>query len=110
MGLKIIRFPFVAISIALAINKRVEIGVIYNPVLDLLYSAVRGKGAFKNGRPIKCSGQTGNLKSNANSNCMTFSLELALSQVAGEYGSSREPHIITAKCQNLRVIIEKVHR
>ena len=53
------RFPFVAISIALAINKRVEIGVIYNPVLDLLYSAVRGKGAFKNGRPIKCSGQTG---------------------------------------------------
>ncbi|CAF1390979.1 unnamed protein product [Adineta steineri] len=86
-------FPFVAISIALAINKEVVIGVIYNPVLDRLYSAVRGKGAFKNGRPIKCSGQT----------------DLALSQVAGEYGSSREPDIITAKCQNLRVIIEKVH-
>ncbi len=50
-----------AISIALAINKEVVIGVIYNPVLDLLYSAVRGKGAFKNGRPIKCSGQTGDL-------------------------------------------------
>jgi fructose-1,6-bisphosphatase/inositol monophosphatase family enzyme len=49
----------IAISIALAINKQVVIGVIYNPVLDLLYSAVRGKGAFKNGRPIKCSGQTG---------------------------------------------------
>ncbi len=36
--------------------------------------------------------------------------DLALSQVAGEYGSSREPAILTAKCQNLRVIIEKVHR
>ncbi|CAF1176246.1 unnamed protein product [Adineta ricciae] len=86
-------FPFVAISIALAIKKEVVIGVIYNPVLDKLYSAVRGKGAFRNGRPIKCSGQK----------------DLALSQVAGEYGSSREPHIIDAKCQNMRVIIEKVH-
>jgi len=56
------RFPFVAISIALAINKQVIIGIIYNPILDLLYSAIRGKGAFKNGRPIKCSGQTGYLK------------------------------------------------
>ncbi|CAF3892682.1 unnamed protein product, partial [Rotaria sp. Silwood1] len=52
-------FPFVAISIALAINKQVVIGVIYNPILDLLYSAVHGKGAFRNGRPIKSSGQTG---------------------------------------------------
>ena len=40
------------------------IGVIYNPVLDLLYSAVRGKGAFKNGRPIKCSGQKGDFEKN----------------------------------------------
>ncbi|CAM2727367.1 unnamed protein product [Rotaria socialis] len=86
-------FPFVAISIALAIKKQVVIGVIFNPVLDLLYSAVHGKGAFKNGRPIKCSGQT----------------ELGLSQVAGEYGSSREPDVLSAKCKNLRVIIEKVH-
>lgn len=58
-------FPFVAISIALTINKQVEIGVIYNPVLDRLYSARRGKGAFRNGRPIKCSGQTGYSKTKA---------------------------------------------
>jgi hypothetical protein len=44
-----------------------------------------------------------------NYNNISF-IDLALSQVAGEYGSSREPDIITAKCQNLRVIIEKVHR
>ncbi len=66
------RFPFVAISIALAINKQVEIGVIYNPVLDLLYSAIRGKGAFKNGRPIKCSGQTGDWKENTNEKIKLF--------------------------------------
>ena len=48
-----------AISVALAINKQVVLGVVYNPVLDLLYSAVEGKGAFRNGRPIKCSKQTG---------------------------------------------------
>jgi fructose-1,6-bisphosphatase/inositol monophosphatase family enzyme len=96
----------------LAINKEVVIGVIYNPVLDLLYSAVRGKGAFKNGRPIKCSGQTGNslLVELVSLTRLDRISDLALSQVAGEYGSSREPHIIDAKCQNMRVIIEKVHR
>ncbi|CAF1033472.1 unnamed protein product [Rotaria sordida] len=94
-------FPFVAISIALAINKQVVIGVIYNPVLDLLYTAIHGKGAYRNGRPIKSSGQTDGQTA--------YALNLALSQVAGEYGSSREPEVLTAKCQNLRVIIEKVH-
>jgi fructose-1,6-bisphosphatase/inositol monophosphatase family enzyme len=48
----------IAISVALAINKQVVIGVIYNPVLNYLYSAIHGKGAFKNGRPIKSSKQT----------------------------------------------------
>jgi len=79
-----------------------------------LYSARRGKGAFRNGRPIKCSGQTGNLQ--RKNKTIKFQLiefdhlELSLSQVAGEYGSSREPQIIDAKCQNMRTIIEKVHR
>jgi fructose-1,6-bisphosphatase/inositol monophosphatase family enzyme len=49
----------VAISVALAINQQVVLGVIYNPVLNNLYSAIQGKGAFKNGRPIQCSKQKG---------------------------------------------------
>ncbi|CAF1663789.1 unnamed protein product [Adineta ricciae] len=48
---------FIAISVALAINKQLVIDVTYNSVLEHLYSAVLGKGAFKNGRPIKCSQQ-----------------------------------------------------
>ena len=57
-----IRFPFVAISIALSINKQVIVGIFYNPILDLLYSVIQGKDAFKNGRSIKCSEQKDVLK------------------------------------------------
>ncbi|CAF1328161.1 unnamed protein product [Rotaria sordida] len=85
--------PFIAISVALAINKQVVLGVIYNPIVDDLYSAVQGKGAFKNGRPIQCSKQT----------------KLSLSQILGEYGPSRDANILEVKCKNLQVIIEKVH-
>ena len=35
-------FPYIAISVALAIDKQVVIGIVYNPVLDFLYSAVKG--------------------------------------------------------------------
>jgi fructose-1,6-bisphosphatase/inositol monophosphatase family enzyme len=78
--------------------------------MDLLYSAIRGKGAFKNGRPIRCSGQTGTTNFLCQYQINIFFIDLALSQIAGEYGSNREPDILTAKCQNLRVIVEKVHR
>lgn len=60
------RFPYVAISIALTIKKRVVLGIVYNPILEDLYTAVLGKGAFKNGQPIRCSGQTGEEKNVAN--------------------------------------------
>ncbi|CAF0736898.1 unnamed protein product [Adineta ricciae] len=86
-------FPMVAICVALAINKDVIIAVVFNPILDHLYSAVRGKGAFKNGRPIQCSKQT----------------ELGLSQVIGAYGYSRDPAVLDAKSKNQRMIIEKAH-
>lgn len=36
------------------------IGVVYNCILDEMYSAVTGCGATCNGKPIKVSGQTGN--------------------------------------------------
>ncbi|CAF0844585.1 unnamed protein product [Didymodactylos carnosus] len=86
-------FPFIAISVGLVIKKQAEIGVIYNPISENLYSAVKGKGAFKNGRPIQSSQQT----------------ELGLSQVSGEYGSSRDPQILQTKSENLRKIVERAH-
>src|SRR5690606_7580531 len=45
--------PFFSISIALADrNKRPLVGVVYNPVADEMFSAVRGEGATLNGTPI----------------------------------------------------------
>lgn len=39
-------YPLVAVSIALLINKRPVIGIVYNPVLEQLYTARAGKGAY----------------------------------------------------------------
>ncbi|XP_059200808.1 inositol monophosphatase 1-like [Centropristis striata] len=51
------RFPFVAISIAFAVNKQTEFGIVYSCVEDKLFSAQRGRGAFLNGAPLHASGQ-----------------------------------------------------
>ncbi|KAI0325422.1 hypothetical protein GY45DRAFT_248521 [Cubamyces sp. BRFM 1775] len=46
-------FPAVCVSIGLISGKRPVLGVLYNPFLDQLYSAVKGGGAFlaQGGRP-----------------------------------------------------------
>ncbi|CAL7949376.1 unnamed protein product [Xylocopa violacea] len=49
------RCPHVCISVALSINKRMEIGIVYNPLMKQFFSAKRQKGAFLNGRPIRTS-------------------------------------------------------
>jgi len=53
-------FPQVCISIALTVCKEVILGIIYNPLNSELYSAIKGKGAFLNGKPIRTSKITGN--------------------------------------------------
>ena len=42
-----------AVSVALAVNKEIVIGFIYNPVLELLYTARKGRGAFVNDAKLK---------------------------------------------------------
>lgn len=44
-----------AVSIAFAVEKQVEIGVVYNPSKKEMFSAVRGKGAYLNDKPIQAS-------------------------------------------------------
>jgi 3'-phosphoadenosine 5'-phosphosulfate (PAPS) 3'-phosphatase len=46
------RYPFVCVSIGLVIDKVPTIGVVFNPILDELFTAVIGKGAFLNGQRI----------------------------------------------------------
>uniref|UniRef100_A0A5S6QV18 Inositol-1-monophosphatase n=1 Tax=Trichuris muris TaxID=70415 RepID=A0A5S6QV18_TRIMR len=49
------KVPFVCISVALYMNKLPIIGVIYNPVLEELFTARKGLGAYRNGFPIQVS-------------------------------------------------------
>lgn len=48
-------YPMVAVSIALAEGKTVQAGVVYNPIARELFTAVQGKGAWLNGKPINVS-------------------------------------------------------
>lgn len=48
-------FPHFAISIAVAYKNRIEHGVIYDPILQELFTASRGKGAQLNDRRIRVS-------------------------------------------------------
>jgi len=55
------RFPHTCISLALLVNKKVQIGMIYNPLMGQFFSARRHRGAFLNGKPIKTSDVRGKL-------------------------------------------------
>jgi myo-inositol-1(or 4)-monophosphatase len=50
--------PLCCISIALWDKRGPLIGVVYNPLSDMLFSALRGKGAYLNGQKIKVSSTT----------------------------------------------------
>lgn len=50
--------PFFSISIALERQGQIVAGVVYNPVLDELYTAERGGGAFLNDRRLRVAART----------------------------------------------------
>jgi myo-inositol-1(or 4)-monophosphatase len=49
---------FWSISVALEIAGELQLGVVYAPALDDYYAAETGKGSWKNGKPIRVSGET----------------------------------------------------
>jgi myo-inositol-1(or 4)-monophosphatase len=48
-------FPCFSVSVALVRDGQAIAGAVYNVALGELFSAARGLGAFKDGRPIRCS-------------------------------------------------------
>lgn len=49
------RFPIFCISLALEMNGEIQLAVIDVPILKETYTAIRGQGAFVNGRPLQVS-------------------------------------------------------
>ncbi|MAC84239.1 MAG: inositol monophosphatase [Arcobacter sp.] len=49
------KLPHTAISVGVYVNKKPYIGIVYNPILDELYTAVVGEGAYCNGKKIETS-------------------------------------------------------
>jgi len=81
------------VSVALWVNKVAEIGIIYNPVLELFFSARRGQGAFLNGKPIHVS-------------CVN---ELSKSLIGFEFGASRDAERLKIVVENLNILMPHVH-
>lgn len=48
-------FPFFCISVGLQHRGEIVLGIVYAPMLDYTFSAVKGQGAFLNDRPISVS-------------------------------------------------------
>ncbi|KAL5700207.1 hypothetical protein ACHQM5_025684 [Ranunculus cassubicifolius] len=85
-------FRFVCVSIGLTIGKIPTIGVVYNPLLGERFTAIRGKGAFLNGKPIKVSTQS----------------ELVKSLLATEVGTKRDKLTIDNTTNRINNLLYKV--
>lgn len=50
--------PVVCVSIGLVINKKTQVGVVFNPITNELFQAAKGRGTLLNGKPIHVSSTT----------------------------------------------------
>ncbi|KAJ0963554.1 hypothetical protein J5N97_028676 [Dioscorea zingiberensis] len=85
-------FPFVCVSIGLTIRKVPSVGVVYNPIINELFTGVHGHGAFLNGNPIKASSQN----------------ELVKSLLATEVGTTRDTSTVDATTNRINSLLFKV--
>jgi len=87
------KLPHCSISIGFYVNQQAQIGIVYNPITDQLFSAIKGQGALLNGRGIR----------------HTDEKDLNKSQIITEFGSQRNGFELDAKVKNMRVLVEKSH-
>lgn len=90
-------FPAACISLGLAVDRVPEIGVIYNPFLDQLFTAIRGHGAFLRRRGPDSQPQR--LPLSRNPQPLTG---LGSALVAVEWGSTRDGPNFEAKVATFR--------
>lgn len=88
-------FPYSCISLGFTIDKTPAVGVIFNPHLNLLFSAIKGQGAFLNGEKLP--------------NLSSKPITLQSSIIALESGSDREGEIFDIKMETFRSLLDKNH-
>lgn len=86
-------FPHSCISVGLMINKVGVAGIVYNPILQQLFTAKKGQGAYLNGKPIHVSQVT----------------ELKKALITFETGTSRDEERYKAMLENFQLIVNKGH-
>ncbi|TPX36961.1 hypothetical protein SmJEL517_g01004 [Synchytrium microbalum] len=86
-------FPFVCVCIALAIDSKPVVGVVFNPILNELYTGVVGIGSFLNGRSLPLSKRDWQ--------------SLAQALVITEFGSDRSIGTTNAKNDTLKDLLIK---
>lgn len=86
------RFPHTCVVIGLAIKKEMVIGIVYNPILEELFTARRGHGALLNGKPIRVSEIQ----------------DLSKSLLCMETGFIKVDHLREKTVERLRAIIQEV--
>lgn len=77
-------FPQYAVSIALKYKGRLEVGVVYDPLRDELFTARRGGGAMLNNRRIRVTGQ-GSMKGALIGTGFPFKTDLHLEAYTGMF-------------------------
>lgn len=86
-------FPHSCISLALFIEKEPQIAIIYNPILEQLFTAQKNQGAFYNGKQIYVSGQN----------------DLSKALIIYEFGISKDPEKLKIVKENLNTLIDITH-
>ncbi|XP_047424142.1 inositol monophosphatase 1-like [Mugil cephalus] len=82
-------FPFVAVSIAFAVNKELEFGVVYSCLEDKMYKARKGKGAYCNDELLQVS----DVK------------DINKSIIISEHGTDRSPEKVTKIFSTMKKIL-----
>jgi len=83
------RLPQIVICLGFCLNGKPTAGIIYNPIQDQLFTAIRGQGAYCNDVRLKVSTET----------------DLTQSLIMTELGSSREEEIMNKVFANMKSIL-----
>lgn len=83
------RFPYVAVCIGFVWKKKRLFGVVYNPILEQMFTGFKGKGAFLNDKRLNVSREK----------------ELCRSLIITECGSSRDPKHVDKVFKNMHSVL-----